>query len=128
MLLCVMSLSYSGFLREEVTPSVFAFGRPATAAFDSGCASERKIDIEVTRTAVRLSRHCALRYRHRGRHSHVINILFVVKRGSVGNVASRVVRNNGDVIAYLVLVWITDERIERIAHGDVRRPRNAAVQ
>ena len=51
-----------------------------------------------------------------------------IKRGRIRHVATRVVRNNGDVIAYLVLIRIAFERIKGIAHGDVRRPRDAAIR
>jgi len=51
-----------------------------------------------------------------------------IKRGRIRHVATRVVRNDGDVIAYLVLIRIAFERIKGIAHGDVRRPRDAAIR
>ena len=48
--------------------------------------------------------------------------------GRVRDVASRVIRHDGDVIAYLVLLRIAFERIKRIAHRNVRRPSNAAIR
>ena len=45
----------------------------------------------------------------------------------VGDIASRVIRHDGDVITYLVLVRIAFEWIERIARRHIRRPRNAAI-
>ena len=50
-----------------------------------------------------------------------------IERGRIRHVATRVVRNDGDVIAYLVLIRIAFERIKRIAHGNVRRPCDAAI-
>ena len=65
----------------------------------------------------------------------IINVFFVlpatrveVERSRICHIGSRVVRRHGDVIAYLALVWITFERIERITHLDVRRPGNARVR
>jgi hypothetical protein len=46
----------------------------------------------------------------------------------VGNIPSRVIRNDGDVIAHLVLHWVPFEGRERSAHRDVRRPCDAAVR
>ena len=51
-----------------------------------------------------------------------------IKRSRIRYVATRVVRNDGDVIAYLVLIRIAFERIKGIAHGDVSRPRDAAIR
>ena len=50
-----------------------------------------------------------------------------IERGRIRHVAAGIVRNNGDVIAYLVLIWIAFERIKRRAHRNVRRPGNAGV-
>jgi hypothetical protein len=50
-----------------------------------------------------------------------------VERRRIRHIATGVVRNNGDVIAYLVLLRIAFERGKRIAHRDVRRPSDAAV-
>src|SRR5439155_545802 len=67
-------------------------------------------------------------------HPHVIDIFFVlpttrvkVESGGIRDIPSGIVRHNGDVIAYLVLVRITFERIKRIAHCDVGCPRRAGV-
>ena len=69
-----------------------------------------------------------------GKYSHVINVFFVlpparveVESGRISDITSGVVRNDGDVIADLVLVRIAFEWIKRIAHRDVRRPGNAGV-
>ena len=51
-----------------------------------------------------------------------------IKSSGIRNIASGIVRNDSDVIAYLVLIRIAFERIERIAHGDVRRPGDAAIR
>ena len=51
-----------------------------------------------------------------------------VKRGGIGDIASGVVRHNGDVIAYLALVWVAFKRIKRDAYLDVGRPSHAAVR
>ena len=50
-----------------------------------------------------------------------------VKRGGIRHVTSSVVRDNGDVIADLVLARPAFERIERGTHRDIRRPRHPAV-
>jgi len=50
-----------------------------------------------------------------------------VESGGIGRIAARIVRNNGDVIAYLALIRIAFERIKRIAHRDVSRPGDARV-
>jgi hypothetical protein len=50
-----------------------------------------------------------------------------VKRCRICYIAPSVIRNDRDVITDLVLVWISFERIEQIAHCDVRRPRYARV-
>jgi hypothetical protein len=50
-----------------------------------------------------------------------------VKRGGIRHIASGIIRNDGDVVAYLVLLRIAFEWSKRIAHADVRRPVNAAV-
>ena len=46
----------------------------------------------------------------------------------VGNISSRVVRHDGDVIPYLVLHRVPFERRERSAHRDVRSPCDAAIR
>jgi len=45
----------------------------------------------------------------------------------IRHVASDTVRHNGDVIAYLLIVWKTCLRIEHITGGDVRRPCQTTV-
>ena len=51
-----------------------------------------------------------------------------IKRRGIRHIASGIIRNDGDVIAYLVLLRIALERIKGVAHGDVRRPRDAAIR
>ena len=70
-----------------------------------------------------------------GKYPNVINVFLVlsvvrveVEGGRVGDIPSRVIRNDGDVIAYLVLHWVPFEGRERSAHRDVRRPCDAAVR
>ena len=50
-----------------------------------------------------------------------------IKGRGIRHIASGIVRNDGNVIAYLVLVRIAFERIKRIAHRNIRRPRDAAI-
>jgi hypothetical protein len=50
-----------------------------------------------------------------------------IERGGIGDIAAGSIRNNGDVIPYLVVAGIAFVRIKRIAHSDVRRPGNAGV-
>jgi len=50
-----------------------------------------------------------------------------VKCGGVSHVAPSVVGHDGDVIAYLILIWIAFERIKWIADCHVRRPGRAGV-
>src|SRR6266496_4435648 len=71
----------------------------------------------------------------RWRYPNVINVFFVlsrvrveIKRRGIRHIASGIIRNDGDVIAYLVLLWIALERIKGVAHGDVRRPCDAAIR
>jgi hypothetical protein len=54
--------------------------------------------------------------------------LFEIERCGIRDIASGVVRNDCDVITHLVLIRITQEWIERIAHRDVGRPRIAPVR
>jgi hypothetical protein len=50
-----------------------------------------------------------------------------VKRGGIRHVASRIIGNDGDVVAYLALIRIALERIKRITDRYVRRPCHASV-
>jgi len=50
-----------------------------------------------------------------------------VKGGRVGDISSRVIRDDGDIIAYLVLLRPPLQRTKRTAHCHVRRPGNSAV-
>ena len=47
--------------------------------------------------------------------------------GRIRHIAPCVVRNNRDVVAYLILARPAFQRIKGITHSYVRRPRNAAV-
>jgi hypothetical protein len=67
-------------------------------------------------------------------YSNVINVFFVlvslrveVKGSGVSHVATGIVRNDRNIIAYLVLVWIAFERIKRIAHRNIRSPSDASI-
>ena len=51
-----------------------------------------------------------------------------IKSRRICHVASRVIRNDGDVIAYLALIRITFEGIKRVAHRNVRRPGHAGIR
>ena len=51
-----------------------------------------------------------------------------VKSGGIRHVAAGIVRHDGDVIADLVLVGITFERIKGGTHRHVRRPRDAGIR
>ena len=50
-----------------------------------------------------------------------------IECGGVRHVTSGVVRHDGEIIAYLILVGPPFERIKGIAHWHVGRPCNAAV-
>ena len=50
-----------------------------------------------------------------------------VERGGICHIASRVIRHNGDVIAYLALVRPAFQRIKGVAYRYVRRPGHAAI-
>ena len=50
-----------------------------------------------------------------------------IVRCGIRHVTSCVVRDNGDVVPYLVLVRPAFERIKRGTYRDIRRPRKAAV-
>jgi hypothetical protein len=69
-----------------------------------------------------------------GKYSHVINVFLVlipvrieVKRGGIRYIATGRVGNDGNVVAYLALVRIAFERVERIAHRNIRRPVDAGI-
>ena len=51
----------------------------------------------------------------------------MIERCRVSDVASGIIRDHCDVITHFVLLWITEERIERNAHRDVGRPRISGV-
>lgn len=62
-------------------------------------------------------------------YANVIDIFFVlvairikVERSGIRYIASRFVRDDGDIVPYLILIRIAFERVERIAHRNVSRP------
>jgi hypothetical protein len=68
------------------------------------------------------------------KYPDIVYIFFVlvslgieVKGRGVSYVAAGLVGNDGDIVAYLVLIWVAFERIKRIAHCHVRRPGNAST-
>src|SRR5437879_6042215 len=108
--------------------------RRAGAAFDPHVASQWQRDIESAGCAMSLSREGALRHWGAGSDAYVINVLFVlasagveIVSGRIRHIASCVIRNNRDVVAYLILTRPAFQRIKGITHSYVRRPRNAAV-
>ena len=50
-----------------------------------------------------------------------------VEGRGVGDISSRVIRHDGEIIAYLVLYRPAFERCKRSAYGDVRCPCDAAI-
>ena len=62
-----------------------------------------------------------------GRDSNIINVFFIVEGAWVGHVTSGIIRNDGHVIANLVLVRITKEWIKGSTNRHVGRPRIAGV-
>ena len=62
------------------------------------------------------------------RDAHVVNVLLGIEGGGIRDIAAGIVRNDCHVIAQLVLVRITEKRIERRADRDVGRPGVACVQ
>jgi hypothetical protein len=50
-----------------------------------------------------------------------------VESSGIRHIGPRVIRNDGDVIAYLALIRIAFKRIKRIAYSDVSRPGDAGV-
>lgn len=65
---------------------------------------------------------------------YVINIFLVliplrikVERGRVRDVSAGFVRNDGDIVADLVLIRIPLRRIKWVTHSNIGRPRNASI-
>ena len=50
-----------------------------------------------------------------------------VERSRVRYVAAGFIGNDGDIVAYLVLVGITLRRIKRVARSNIGRPGDASV-
>ena len=57
----------------------------------------------------------------------LIGVRVEIKRRGIRHIASGIIGNDGDVIAYLVLNRIAFERSKGVAHGNVRCPRDAAI-
>ena len=57
----------------------------------------------------------------------LVSLGIEVKRRGVSYVAAGLVGHDGDIVAYLVLIWVAFERIKRIADCHVRRPGNATI-
>ena len=51
-----------------------------------------------------------------------------IVRRRISYVAARIIRLNGNIVADLVLVWITFEWIKRVADSYVRRPGNTGIR
>ena len=51
-----------------------------------------------------------------------------IERRRISYVAAGVIRLNGNVVADLILVWITFERIKRVADSYVRRPGDTGIR
>jgi hypothetical protein len=69
-----------------------------------------------------------------GKYPNIINVFLVltvvrveIECGSIRDIAAGFIGDNGNVVAYLALVRIAFERVERIAHRNVRRPGSAGV-
>ena len=67
-------------------------------------------------------------------YANVINVLFVlvairikVKGSGIRDIAARFVRDDGDIVPYLILIRIAFERVERIGHRNVSRPGHTGV-
>jgi hypothetical protein len=50
-----------------------------------------------------------------------------IKCGRIRHITAGFIGNDGNIVAYLILVRIAFERIKRIAHGNVRRPGNTGI-
>ena len=68
------------------------------------------------------------------KYPDIVYIFFVlvslgieVKGRGVRNVTAGFIGNDGDIVAYLALIWVAFERIKRIADCHVRRPGNASI-
>jgi len=79
-------------------------------------------------------RRCRLGSLSARKHPDLVYIFFVlvslrveVKCCRVRYVTAGFVGIDGDIVAYLALIWIPFERIKRIAHCHVRRPSNASI-
>lgn len=50
-----------------------------------------------------------------------------IERRRISDVTSRVIGNDGNIVANFTLIWITLERIKQVANGHIGRPGNAGV-
>ena len=102
----------------------------------TGCYRRRRSDTRCCRwwrgRRRRWSR-CGCRSSCR-RYPNIINVFFMlapirieVESGSICHITAGLIRNDRDIITYLVLVGITFERIKWIAYRHVRRPSNAPI-
>ena len=57
----------------------------------------------------------------------LVSLRVEVESGGVSHVAAGIVRYNGDIITYLLLVRVAFEGIKRIAYRHIRRPRRAGI-
>ena len=67
-------------------------------------------------------------------YANVINVFFVlvaigieVECSGIRDIAARFVRDNGDIIADLILIRIALERVECITDSHIRRPGHTGV-
>ena len=58
----------------------------------------------------------------------MINVFFEIEGGGIRDIGPGIIRDHGHVIPHLVLLGIPEERIERVAHGDVGRPSHSSVR
>ena len=58
----------------------------------------------------------------------MINVFFGIEGSAVSDIAAGVIGNDRDIIAHLVLIWVAEEWVERIADGGVGRPGVPSVE
>lgn len=57
----------------------------------------------------------------------LVSLRVEVKGSGVSHITTGIVRYNGDIVTYLLLVRVTFEGIKRIAYRHVRRPGHASI-
>jgi len=57
----------------------------------------------------------------------LVSLGIEVKGRGVRNVTAGFIGNDGDIVAYLVLIWVAFERIKRTGDRHVRRPGNTRI-